>query len=81
VAGRRELRKGTGHETSADAYYSRAAFSRYLHWCYHHLVALAPSNLNITLFRDEVVIMDRVDESWILRTGSGSIWSDLARGC
>ncbi|MFI4931633.1 MAG: FAD/NAD(P)-binding protein [Burkholderiales bacterium] len=71
------LRKGTGNQTSPDAYYSRAAFGRYLHWCYHYLVALAPSNLNITLFRNEVLGIDRVDESWILRTSAGSIWTDF----
>jgi uncharacterized NAD(P)/FAD-binding protein YdhS len=69
-------RKGTGSQPHSDGYYSRAAFGRYLHWCYHYLVALAPSNSSITLFRDEVLGMDRVDESWVLRTATGSFWTD-----
>ena len=72
VVNERVRRSGT-----LDIYYSRAVFCRYLHWCYHYLVALAPSNFNITFLR-EMVSMDRVDESWMLRTGSGSIWTDFA---
>ncbi|HET7525009.1 MAG TPA: FAD/NAD(P)-binding protein, partial [Burkholderiaceae bacterium] len=70
-------RKGAGTRPHSDSYYSRAAFGRYLHWCYHYLVALAPSNLTITLVRDEVSAMDRVDEAWLLRTDSGKFWVDF----
>lgn len=72
-----DARKGTGNPTDPDGYSSRAAFGRYLHWCYHYLVALAPANCNITLFRDEVLGLDRVEESWVLRTRSGSVWTDF----
>jgi uncharacterized NAD(P)/FAD-binding protein YdhS len=72
-----DARKGTGNQTSPDEYYSRAAFGRYLHWCYHYLVALAPANTSITFFRDEVLSLDRVDESWVLRTGTGTVWTDF----
>ena len=72
-----EMRKGTGNPIHADGYYSRAAFGRYLHWCYHYLVALAPANTHIKFFRDEVLSLDRVDESWILRTGTGTVWTDF----
>ncbi len=72
-----ELRKGTGIPAHPDGYYSRAAFGRYLHWCYHYLVALAPAEHPITFFRDEVLSLDRVDESWVLRTGTGTVWTDF----
>ena len=72
-----DARNGTGEHSNPDGYYSRAAFGRYLHWCYHYLVALAPANCKITCFRDEVLSMDRVDESWVLRTAKGSVWADF----
>ncbi|HEU5296321.1 MAG TPA: FAD/NAD(P)-binding protein [Burkholderiaceae bacterium] len=70
-------RKGTGTQPHADGYYSRAAFGRYLHWCYHYLVALAPHNCTIKSFREEVLSMERVEESWVLRTAMGSFWTDF----
>lgn len=70
-------RKGTGKRIDPDAYYSRAAFGRYLHWCYHYLVALAPSNSTIRLIRDTVLAMDRDGDSWVLQTRSGSFHADF----
>lgn len=32
---------------SENAYYPRALFGKYLHWCYHYLLELAPLNLKI----------------------------------
>ena len=72
-----DLRNGAASHSNPDGYYSRAAFGRYLHWCYHYLVALAPANCKITFFRHEVLSMDRVDESWVLQTGAGAIWTDF----
>lgn len=72
-----DARKGSGHPIHPDGYYSRAAFGRYLHWCYHYLIALAPANADITFFRDEVLSLDRVDGSWVLRTAAGTVWTDF----
>ncbi|HEY6514414.1 MAG TPA: FAD/NAD(P)-binding protein [Burkholderiaceae bacterium] len=72
-----DLRKGTGNPIHPDEYYSRAAFGRYLHWCYHYLVALAPANTHITLVREEVSSLHRVDEAWVLRTASGAVRTDF----
>lgn len=70
-------RKGTGRRVHADSYYSRAAFGRYLHWCYHYLVALAPPNLAIMLVRDEVLSLHRADGLWLLQTGTDSFPADF----
>ena len=60
---------------SADGYYSRALFGRYLHWVYHYLKALAPSHVKITLLRDSVHKAQRNDDdSWVLATKAGSYW-------
>ncbi|MBC7957364.1 MAG: FAD/NAD(P)-binding protein, partial [Cytophagales bacterium] len=58
---------------SADAYYSRGLFGRYLHWVYHYLAALAPAHVKITLVRETVVNADRqTDDSWVLSTNKDS---------
>ncbi len=62
-----------GKTFSADAYYSRAMFGRYLHWVYHYLVALAPAHVRIHLVQQSVTTADRLgDDTWVLDTRGGS---------
>ena len=54
---------------SADAYYSRKLFGRYLHWVYHYLCGLAPDHVKINFVKSEVMSAERVaEDSWLLES-------------
>jgi uncharacterized NAD(P)/FAD-binding protein YdhS len=63
----------SAQSVSADAYYSRALFGRYLYWVYHYLAALAPSHVQINLVQESILSCSHLaQDSWVLSTKSGS---------
>ncbi len=58
---------------SADAYYSRGLFGRYLNWVYQHLCSLAPPHVNIQFINSAVARAERLPNySWSLATDNAS---------
>jgi uncharacterized NAD(P)/FAD-binding protein YdhS len=62
-----------GATVSADAYYSRSLFGRYLHWVFHYLCALAPAHVKIRFIRAAVTCAEcGTDDTWVLSTPVGA---------
>ena len=62
---------------SANAYYPRSLFGRYLHWVFHYLCALAPAHVKIRFIRGSVARAERgADGTWVLSTQVGSFRAD-----
>ncbi len=64
---------GASTTMSADAYYPRGLFGRYLHWVFHYLCALAPAHVKIRFVRACVTRAERAaDGTWLLATKDGA---------
>jgi uncharacterized NAD(P)/FAD-binding protein YdhS len=62
-----------GATVSADAYYSRSLFGRYLHWVFHYLCALAPAHVKVRFIRAAVTRAEcGTDDTWVLSTPVGA---------
>lgn len=62
-----------GAPVSADAYYPRSLFGRYLHWVFHYLCALAPAHVKIRFVRAAVTRAERsTEDTWVLSTPVGA---------
>lgn len=63
-----------GLRTSADAYYSRGLFGRYLQWVFRYVCALAPSHVRIIVKKAAVLRAHRDDDgAWVLDTAEAKI--------
>jgi uncharacterized NAD(P)/FAD-binding protein YdhS len=52
---------------SADAYYSRSLFGRYLNWVFRHLCAMAPDHVSIFFTKESITRAERnPDTTWSL---------------
>jgi len=66
-----------GERASADGYYGRGLFGRYLQWAFRYVCALAPSNVEIIVKASEVLRAHREDDdAWVLETSEAKIRVD-----
>ncbi len=65
-----------GERPSADGYYPRGLFGRYLQWVFRYVCALAPPSLEIVVRRSAVLRADRDDDAWVLQTAEAKIRVD-----
>jgi uncharacterized NAD(P)/FAD-binding protein YdhS len=65
-----------GARASADGYYSRSLFGRYLRWAFRYVCALAPPNVKIIVKDTEVIRAHRDDDAWMLETSTAKMRVD-----
>jgi len=65
-----------GERASADGYYPRGLFGKYLQWVFRYVSALAPPNVQIIVMAAAVQRADRDDDAWVLDTGEAKIRVD-----
>jgi uncharacterized NAD(P)/FAD-binding protein YdhS len=69
---------GPGASVSADGYYSRSLFGRYLHWVFLYLCALVPAHVKVRFIKSAVMRAERgADGQWILSTQAGAFRADF----
>jgi uncharacterized NAD(P)/FAD-binding protein YdhS len=77
-SGTRSVAAAAGATVSADAYYARSQFGRYLHWVFHYLCALAPAHLKVRFIQGAVTRAERgADDKWVLSTPAEAYRADF----
>ena len=65
-----------GARASADGYYPRGLFGRYLQWAFRYVCALAPPHVKIIVETTEVLRAHRDDDAWLLETAAATMRVD-----
>jgi len=65
-----------GARASADGYYPRSLFGRYLRWAFRYVCALAPPHVEIIVKPTEVLRAHRDDDAWLLETATAKMRVD-----
>lgn len=65
-----------GARASADGYYPRSLFGRYLRWAFRYICALAPPHVEIIVKPTEVLRAHRDDDAWLLETATAKMRVD-----
>ena len=65
-----------GARASADGYYPRSLFGKYLRWAFRYVCALAPAHVQIIVKATEVLRAHRDDDAWLLETRGATMRVD-----